>query len=66
MLGGRILARAEPGSQPQQRLVAAARGGHLHASSGAWNGDYRNPCQAERRGVTQQTAARLAVIRARG
>ena len=43
-------------------LVAAARRGQLHSANGTGDGDHRHAGETERRGVTQQTGSRLAMI----
>ena len=61
--GWRISAGSKPGRKLEQGLVAAAGGGQLHSAVGAGDGHHRHSRQAEGRGVTQQTAARAAMIR---
>lgn len=54
--------RAEPASEFQKALVVLACCGKLHPADTAGDGDDGIPAQAERHGVSQNTAARLAVI----
>jgi hypothetical protein len=53
------------GRDLKQGLVVSACGGQLHAAVSAWDGDGWNAGQAKRRGVAQQAAAGLAVVRTR-
>ena len=65
-MGCGISLSAELGGELEECFVVAAGGGELHASVFAWDGDYGNAGEAERRCVTQQASAGLGVIRACG